>query len=201
MSEIKSALEIALEKTQNIEGNKEKLEEHDAIQEGKQLVSKFLLEPEKKDHDIAQFIKSRDGKRRGWVRKGAFQTLLSNINLPGEEKDLEKLTPVETALGALLKDQGPISQMISQLKEFFTQYLGHKEQLLKQLEEQFAPKLREKQEALSRQIGTDVVLDPASDPEFAAALKANQSQLDGQYQQALEEFKGQLKSLFDDSWQ
>jgi len=196
MSEIKSALEIALEKTQNIEGNKEKLEKHEAIQKGKQIVSKFLMEPKSPDYDLVKFLKSLEGKKRDWAREGAFQTTLSNITLPMQEEDLEKLQAVESALGAVIKEKKHISQMMAQLKDFFTQYLGHREQLRQQMEEQFAPKLKEKQEAISRQVGTEVVLEASSDPDFVAALKSNQAQLDEQYQNALGEFKGQLESLF-----
>jgi hypothetical protein len=86
--------------------------------------------------------------------------------------------------------------MMNQLKQFFSQYIQNSGQLREQLEEQYRPKLQQKIEQLSSQIGAEVALDINGDPEFLALVKKNQAGLDEQYQEALDQFKEQIQTLF-----
>lgn len=199
MSEIKSALELALEKTEGVHGNKEKLLEHDTIQQGKMIASKYLQDPENPENEIGGFLKGVEEKKLSWLKEGIFKTLLSNINLPAEEEDLLKLKVLETGFCTIIKTRQQISQMLGQLNQFFSQYLKNKEELKEHLSTQFTPKLKQKAEELSRKTGSEIILDPSSDPEFLLALKQNTALLNNQYQEALANFKDQLRSLFGPS--
>ena len=195
MAKIKSALEIALARTEGVQSDKGKLLEHDAKQEGKRIASKFLNEPNGGDTDIRKKIQSYDGNKQKWIREGIVQTIISNISLPHQEEDLDRLSLIEKALIETLGEKKQLSGMFQQLKQFFTQYLENKEQLFEHLEQQYAPKLQQKTRELSSQMGSEVVLDIHSDPEFLNLLKQNQSRLDEQFQEAMDGFKQQISSF------
>ena len=85
MSVIKSALEIALERTQNVEANKEALEANTYATEGKKAVSKFLSE---ESVDLKKLLDGFDKKHLAHVKEGAVQALLANLKLPADEMSL-----------------------------------------------------------------------------------------------------------------
>ena len=73
MTEIKSALELALEHTQGIQGDKETLKANELKNKGKLLASVFLNPNEQKDgKDPISQLKSFSGKELGWVKEGFF---------------------------------------------------------------------------------------------------------------------------------
>ena len=117
------------------------------------------------------------------------------MSLPKQEEDLDRLSLIEKALIETLGEKKPLSGMFKQLKQFFTQYLENKEQLFDHLEQQYAPKLQQKTQELSKQMGSEVVLDIKADPEFLNLLKQNQSRLDEQFQEAMDGFKQQISSF------
>ena len=85
MAEIKSALEIALERTQDVEANKEALEANTFMTEGKKAVSKFLSE---ENVDLKKLLEGLDKKHLRHIKEGALQALLANLKLPLDEVSL-----------------------------------------------------------------------------------------------------------------
>lgn len=199
MGEIKSALELALERTADIQGDKTKLHEHDALQRGKRLASKFLHpdpDSEEEPVNLKEELKKVNKEDIKLVKQGVFDVILSNITLPHDEMNEKLLDRAASGLEVLLNNRKQVDYIFKQLKEFFGQYLQNKEQVRQNLEQQFAPRLRQKAEALKEKFGAAVDLDPATDPEFAEYLKQNYAELNKQYQEALNQLKEQLKQLY-----
>ncbi len=199
MGEIKSALELALEKTADIQSDKTKLHQHDALQKGKRLASKFLYpEPDSEEApvNLKEALREVNKEDVKTVRQGIVDVILSNLTLPHDELNEELLDRAAEGLDFLLNNKKQVSYIFKQLKEFLNQYLQNKEQVRENLEQQFAPRLRQKEEALQQKFGAAVELDPASDPEFAEYLKQNYAELDKQYQDALNQMKEQLKQMY-----
>jgi len=87
--------------------------------------------------------------------------------------------------------------MFSQLIQLTGQYLqelAHYDQALRQ---QYAPKLRKKEEELSRRIGREVKIDPMQDPEFIAFYNQNITALRGNYEPIVEQAREEAKRLFE----
>lgn len=192
MAVIKSALEIALEKTEGVKPDKESVKAHELRQEGQRIASQALSDPEA---DPAKRLAAFSGTDAASVKEGYYQTLFANITLPLDETGLETLDKIHAALNMLAKDKRQLQHIHQQLRQFFTQYLEDRKRLEDALLKQFAGKLRQKEEQLSRQVGAPVKLNPASDPEFANAYKLNQGQLDSRYGQALEQFKQEISTI------
>jgi hypothetical protein len=194
MGEIKSALELALERTKDVKSDPESLRRHEAVTDGKRLYAKIR---NGESVDLAATLKEQSKERRRWMRQGLFDVALSNLNLPQTEADLASLDTVGTVLDALVRDRGVLKELLGQIRQFFSQYLDDRRQLMETLRRQFEPRMKQKEQQYAQQYGRQVKLDPSQDPEFAQALQANMEQLDGQYRGALSEVYDHLKSMFD----
>lgn len=200
MTEIKSALEIALERTQGVAGNKEKLEADSFIKEGMRLASSLLsISDSTSEADIREKLKKFSGKQLGWVREGLFQSLLANIVLPLDDTYRERLAVVSRGLPELIPDKKKLAYVFDQLQKFFDQYLERRAAIRVQLEQQLAPRLKAREAQLAQQLGQKVRLNPMQDPEFANALQKSVGQLEERYQEALTNLKEELRRMFEAS--
>ena len=193
MAPIKSAWEVALENTKDIEGNKETLAAGAARDEGRKLAAKALDDP---SFGLKEALKSVARERIELVREGLIQSLLANLVLPLDEFALRKNKGVGTAVSAAVSDTRKVSAIFGQLENFFREYLEERKRMLEAIERQYAPRLKKKEEEMSRQMGQRVRINPAQDPEFQAMLRDYLAQLDLKYDQVLANAKEEIRQLF-----
>jgi hypothetical protein len=196
MSEIKSALEIALEKTENIKGDKETIRAHELRQKGKKLASNFLQAPEDKQINLYKEIKKYPKKEMRPVQEGAFEVCMANLSLPREDYSEKTLKRLESAFSQLTGNKRQTAYLFQQTSQFFQQYLQNRQQLLQNIEEQFKPELQKKEQEISKQIGSKVKIDPNQLPEYKKAVQQNIGRFDRQYQEAFQQVKEELEKLF-----
>lgn len=196
MGEIKSALEIALERTRDIPSDPESLKRQNARTDGKRLFARLRAED---DFDLRKELKAIEKDRRAWVREGLYEVVKSNLALPQTEADLSSLDLVHQALQELISDTAVLKQLFKQVREFFSHYLEDRRHLIEQLRQQYEPRMRQREQQLAQQYGRPVKLDPASDPEFSKVLQDHMGQLEGQYRQALGQVTSHLDQLFERS--
>ena len=194
MAEIKSALELALERTKEIKSDPESLLRHQAQDDGKRLYARLQEDPE---FDLTGALKKVERDRRTWVREGLFSVARSNLTLPQSEADVEKLTTIERALAELIRDKKMLSELMKQVRQFFQQYLQDREQLTEELRRQYEPRMKQKEQQMAQQYGREVKLDPATDPEFSRVLQDHIGQLEGQYRGALQQVDEHLQTMFN----
>jgi uncharacterized membrane protein YheB (UPF0754 family) len=191
MSEIKSALELALERTADVKSDKAAIDAHETKQLGMKLAGKLMDEPAT---DVKSELKKLDKQRREWALEGYQSVLVSHLALPTQEADLERLRTVGKGLAAVARDANAVSAVMEQVEQLLQQYLDNKTQLVESLRQQFEPRLRQKEQELARQTGQQIKLDPASDPEFAKALSENMRRLQTQYNQVIDQARDQVKT-------
>jgi Family of unknown function (DUF6657) len=192
---IKSALEIALERTKDVEVDKKGLAAREIADEGKRLIGKYLA----RDIDtkkLASAIGSRSKEEARWLKEGCFSVLSANLTLPQTEEFIERLTLLQEGFAAVTGEKRQVAQLFEQVGQFFQQYLSSQDQLIDALEKQFAPRMKEREAEMARQYGSAVKLSPQQDPEFVAALKQHLGRLEAQYAEALKQAKEQLNILF-----
>jgi 5,10-methenyltetrahydrofolate synthetase len=194
MGVIKSAYEIAMENVKGIEGNKELVEANRLRDEGKRMVSKIL---EGAAFNIKEALKGFEKRQLAWVREGLIQSLLANLVLPIDEFSLKSSKKLGEAVAATAGDARKILTIFSQLENFFKEYVGERKRVIDAVEKQYAPKLRKKEEELSRQLGRPVKINPVQDPEYQAMVRQYLSQLDLKYTEVLEGAKEEIKALFN----
>jgi len=192
MGEIRSAIDIAMEKTAHIEGDPATAEHRELKNDGKRAANEFL---ENADPDV--FIHCLEGKNNEqatMIREGAVSILLAALRLPETEQDLDKTTLIGKGLDAFLPASG-ISQLFDQVSQILRQFLGEREHLMQSLEQQFMPKLRQKQQEMSRRYGQTIPMELHQDPEYMAALSKNKRILDERYAAVLEEVRARVNEI------
>jgi hypothetical protein len=192
MSEIKSALEIALERTQNVEANKEALEASTFITEGKKAVSKFLSE---EDVDLGKRLSGFDKKHVAHVREGALQALLANLKLPADEVSLLQSKKAGKGFYALVADAKHLGKLLNQMEQFLGEFLQERSRVVEAVEQRFQPILQQKEQAMAQQLGARVKIDPAMDPDFQKMLRNNLTILEDRYSEVLSRVKEELRRL------
>ena len=196
MGEIKSALELALERTAEVKGDKSKIELHEARQAGMKLAGKFMDDP---SVDLKREIKNVDRAQQTGVREGCFQVLLSHLALPSQDAELGRLDKVAKGLEQLISDRRIVADLMGQVTQLLQQYVDTKGRLIESLRQQFEPRMRQKEAQIAQQTGRSVKIDPSNDPEFAQALSANMDRLRSQYAEVIKQAKEQLQELFAES--
>jgi hypothetical protein len=191
MGEIKSALELALEKTADVKSDKRRVREHEAKQDGMRLAGRYLADP---SVDVKGELKTSDN--RSATRLGFFQVMLSHLALPTQEADLERLTLVQKGLEQAIPDRF-VTNVMDQVKQLLQQFLDTKNQVTERLRDQFLPRLQQREEQIAQQTGRRIKLDPSSDPEFVKALNDSLKRLQRQYGQVIDQARDQLTQLFE----
>jgi hypothetical protein len=207
MAMIRSALEIALERSKDIKVDEAALEANELRAEGKKAAGRFLDDPV--EANLAETLGKIPKEKRASVRAGAFDVLASQLQLPSNEASLDKIETLSAGFSAIAASSGTgllggvgsavadkrVQALFQQLSGFFKQYLEDMKNVEQAIRKQWAPKIREKERQMAARMGQNVRIDPMSDPEFAAFYKQNVSAMRDQYQAALDKAKADLASM------
>ncbi|MGA2614746.1 MAG: DUF6657 family protein [Spirochaetia bacterium] len=196
MGVIKSAFQIAMENSKDIEANKELVETSRLRDEGKKLVSKLL---EEASFDVKAALKGYEKQQLASVREGLIQSLLANLVLPADEFSLKNNKKIGDAFGSTVSDARKVNMIFSQLENFFKEYLAERKRLVEAVDRQYAQIKKKKEEELSRQVGRPVKINPNADPEYQAMVRQYMAQLDIKYNEVLDGAKEELRSIFTKS--
>lgn len=192
MGEIKSALELALEKTEGVKSDKNLILKNKIIAEGQKAAFAFLENQDAETGYLDNIIqKSSDnaGKEGAiWAKDGMKKVLFSNFKLPENEAALSKTEKLEKAFIEICSSSGgkkELAHVFQQVKELFAQYLQTKLSVEEKLKQNYGGKLAEKEATLSAQLGQEVHLKPENDPEYQQYLSKMYNDLDQQYADVL----------------
>jgi hypothetical protein len=193
MGRIKSALEIALERTETVKSDKDSIGQFEAKQRGKKIAHEFLDDPSR---SLEEAVKKAPKEQRDSLKQGIFEVLLSQIVLPLNQDEEKRVQAAGKGLGAVIPD-GRFSARYRQFAQLLSRYLDESEQYDKAIRRQYEPKLRAKEEELSRRYGRQVKIDPFQDPEFAAFYNQNMNALRENYQTAVEQIREEARRCFE----
>lgn len=194
MSRIKSAWEIALERTQDIEVDKDRLAKEEMTRRARALAGSYLNYDEGVDEESVakdwEGIRDKEG-----AREGLRMALLQNLTLPGESVLNDRYERLSFLAGLLSGGNGDVAALMGQITAFLKQYPEHQQQLLEQLKAHFRPMLEEKEAKLSEQYGQPVHIAPESDKDFMKLAQQQLEALRKQYSDSLDQAKAQLERL------
>ncbi len=193
MGEIKSALEIALERTNSVKSDKTLIIKQNAEEEGKKLGARFLSDTEPIDTDTLKgIIKKTGSEELPFLKKGISKILLSYLKLPVDGIESGTLNKIREGLILLSDKKKEITYIFSQIEAFFSQYIQNRQDLTESLKHQFSSRLHEKEELLKEQLGKDVHIRMEDDREYQEHLHKAVSRLKEQYSQAFAKVKEEL---------
>jgi hypothetical protein len=200
MGRIKSALEIALERTESVKGDNGAIDQFEAKQQGKKLANQFLEDTAQgassAETNLADAIKKAPKDRQPSLKQGLFDVLLSQITLPLSKDDEKRIEAVGKGLQIVLND-GKFAALYRQFSQLLARYLDESAQYDEAIRRQYEPKLRQKEEELARRYGRAVKLDPFQDPEFVAFYNQNMTTLKGSYQAAADQVRDEAMRIFE----
>ena len=195
MAIIKSAWELALEKTEKLQVDPVKIKRDLKVKEGRQLAGTFLSDIDATKEGTKKQYDAVPAEEKEAFKEGMALTMLSNLALPRNTAFKENFAKV-LDLGMILGEGNEqLEQLLGQLEGFFSQYLENQEDLIERMKQQFAPALQQKEAQLRKQYGPNFTLRPEQDPEFMKLLDKQLSQLDDQYTNILTQAKAQIKDL------
>jgi len=193
MGVIKTALEIALEKTESVKSDKSSINQFEAKQRGKKLANTFLAG----ELNLEEELKKTPADVKESVRQGIFDVLITQIALPGAKDDETRWERLGKGFLAVINNK-EFPAMYDQLTQIFTQYLQESAQYEQMVRQQYAPKLRQKEEEVSRRLGREVRIDPFQDPEFVAFYNQHMGAVKANYEPVIEQARKEAKRMFDE---
>ena len=187
---MKSALDRAMERADQIEVPEEKFMEMEYRFEGERIAARFFREP---DCDLSTVLEDCDPKARQYILKPLESVLLQNLVLPRKESDITGNEKVINGLSAVKKDKSAIQQAREQLENLSNYYSQarkqHYEQLKAQVEQAMAQAIQQ-QAGLGDAQGFNV----EQTPEFQENWRRLSAKLDLEYNKALDQLKQQIAS-------
>lgn len=196
MALLKSAWEIALEKTANIEADPEKIREEMAFTDGRRLAGSYLTDLENDGKTIKSEYETASDEKKEILKKAFGTTILLNIALPQSEEYEQRIERMIFIAAIVDGEQGETTLLLGHVGQFMGKYLNARDSLLERAREQYEPHWQQKRERMMQQYGKADGLSLDQDPEFINLVQKSFAQLSDQYQQVLDEAKEQIK----ESW-
>lgn len=192
---IKSAREIAMEKVAAMgEVTEEERLHWKYVPEGEKLAAKYM----KQELNLAAELGKFDEAVVGYVKEGASDILLRNIDLPVNDIARQKNKKAMEGIKTLKKDKVGVENIFSKIRNIFSHYTEQGEpqrrQAYEQLKAEFSAKV---QEAIKQQLGTaaGMKIDIENQPQFQEEWRRLKIQLDSQYITLLNEYKQELAAI------
>ena len=192
---IKSAREIAMEKVAAMgEVTEEERLRWKYVPEGEKLAARYM----KQNLNLATELGKYDEKVLVYIKEGAGDILLRNIDIPASEPTRKNNKKAMDGIKALKKDKVGVENVFSKIRNVFNHYTEQGEpqrrQAYEQLKAEFGAKV---QEALQQQLGTatGMKIDIEKQPQFQEEWRQIQRQFDAQYMSLLTEYKQELAAI------
>jgi putative protein kinase ArgK-like GTPase of G3E family len=195
MDDIKSALEIAMEKAEKLgEATDEERLKWKYVPEGEKLAAKYI----KQDCNLVAELSKYEENVTRYVREGAVDILVRNINLPRNDLARRNNKRVMDGLKTVKSDKVGVENIYTKLRRIFEYYTETGEQQRKQAYEALKTDFEARmQQAVQQQLGPvpGIKIDVEREPQFQEERRKIQAQLDSQYIKLLDEYKRELRSV------
>ncbi len=193
--EIKSALEIAMEKVEKLgEVTEEERMKWKYVPEGEKLAARYL----KQNLNLLSELGKLEEKAKGYVIGGAQDVLVRNVELPRNDSLRKKNKRVMEGIKLLKNDKVSVENVFSKMRRVFGHYVEQGEQQRKQAYESLKVDVEARiQQAVKQQMGSlaNVRIDVESQPQFQEEWRRMLAQLDMQYTRLLDEYKQELSAI------
>jgi len=193
--EIKSALEIAMEKVEKLgEVTEEERQRWKYVPQGEKLAARYL----KQNLNLLSELGKFEENVKKYVIEGAQEVLIRNIELPGNDFLRKKNKKVMEGIKLLKNDKVSVENMFSKLRRVFGHYMEQGEQQRRQAYDSLKVEVEARiQQAVKQQMGplASMKIDVESQPQFQEEWRRVLAQLDMQYMSLINEYKQELAAI------
>lgn len=184
MAEIKSTLEMVLERAARMEQEAGTPVVADYSRDGMRLGAAFM---NGKEQDLVSLLQAEAEDKQSSLKSGIIQVLLRNIILPRDEDTQVTGKKAIEGLLTVCENDEQVGAICAELSQIIDQYSQHKEQTTEQLEGALLQQLQQQQQAAGQGNGEN--LSAASHPQYAAEMSKMLGDLNDQYLQAMDQRK------------
>lgn len=193
MAEIKSALELALEKAEQYgRASKEDLQEDKVKEQGRQWAVQYLKE---EDLDLEKELAALPPETQPSARLAMKEVFLRNITLPREETVDARQQRALEGIMVTATDKKAMSRLKQEVEQFWQQFLTARNTAYQQLKTSFSQTLGNYARALEAQLKTKVRLEVENLPEFQQEWRKFEGNLLSQFEPMLEDRKQKMLHL------
>ncbi len=194
MAEIRSTMDMVMERAAKLAAEAEDTSSDETLQnEGMRLAAAFL---NGEQADLMELLGSRAPDEQMAVRGGMAKTMLRNIVLPRDEPISQQSLLSLKALKELSGDSADISSICSELQQILEQYGQHLEQVKQQFDESILNQLKMQLQQQGMAIDDEMALNPTMHPQYNEEWSRTSAQLNGQYNDALDQRKALIGQRF-----
>jgi len=193
--EIRSAMEIAMEKVEKLGGiTEEERLKWKYVPEGEKLAARYI----KQNLNLVAELNQYEGNARKYVTQGASEILIRNISLPVNDLAGENTKRAMEGLKTIKSDKVAVENVFSKMRRILDHYTEQGEQQRRQAYESLKAEFEGKlQQAIKQQLGSfaGVKVDVEKQPQFQEEWRQLQAKLDLQYIKLLDECKQELSAI------
>ncbi|MFP3868551.1 MAG: hypothetical protein ACLFUU_10380 [Desulfobacteraceae bacterium] len=192
MAEIKSALELALEKADRLgRATEREMQDTEWRERARHLAADFLREKVELEEKIAKI----PPESRPLVVDTLKEVLLRNIILPREgvlELNSER---AQAGMLQIARDKKAMQRLVNEVAQLCKNFEQVRQKSYEQLKASFASSLNNIQRSLEAQMHMKVQLDVEQTPQFQEEWRKFEANLVNQFEPLLEQYKAQMGAL------
>jgi len=191
MAEIKSTLEKVLERAASMgSATREELATEERVKDGMRMGADYLNGNEV---DFSSALEQTSSSVL--IKRGVVRVFLRNIMLPRGD-DQKRIERAMQGLLDLGKGSGDLLSIFKDMKGILDHYQQHKKEIRQQVEDAFRQQMEQAMVKQTGQKGLGMKMDPALHPKFQEEWSRIKSDLDSQYNQALDQHKDLVAQRF-----
>ena len=190
MAGIKSTMDLVMERAARMGmATPDEMRHEENLKKGMQFTAEYLNGDKP---SLGAILDEQVQAQQAAIRKGMLASLLRNLFLPRDEDGTKRIGLAAKGIVELNQGTGDIATLCQELQTIATQYGQHRTQLYDQLKEQMRMQI---EQLLARKgmKADGMKIDPTMEPQFKEQWARLEKDLEGQYGQALEQYKAQLK--------
>jgi len=190
MAGIKSTMDLVMERAARMGmATPDEMQHEESLKKGMQGTAEYLNGTKA---SLVEILGQYDQAQQPAIRKGMLSSLMRNLFLPRDEDGIKRIGLAVQGIVELNQGTNDIAALCKELQTITSQYGQHRKQLYDQLKEQMRMQI---EQLLARKgmKADGMKIDPTMEPQFKEQWARLEMDLEGQYGQALEQFKAQLK--------
>ena len=189
MAEIRSTMDMVMERAAKMAADAKTSSENETAERvGMRLAAEYL---QNNENNLLAKLKEQKKEDQIAILKGMTDTLLRNIVLPRDELLLESSTKALEGVSSI--SSGEVASICGELQQILSQYNQHKDQMLQQLDEAIINQLKQKLAQQGATLSDDVTINPAMHPQYQEEISKMLADLNGQYNEALDQRKDMIR--------